>query len=230
MPRSNAGTKGVPRADREQQIVRAATEVFGTVGFAAASVAAIAERAGISKPLVYQYFGSKEGLLSACLHEAGAALAGEMERVAAGDVVGLERGLRTLAAIFELLEPQPWMWRLFFDPTAPQEGPVAAEIAVYADRITALAVEGVGELMHLAGDDDPDDVSAMTLVWMSIFDALVNWWLDHPGQTAAQMTDRCARLFAVVLAEGSPGRREGSPGPREGSPRPREGSPRRVTT
>jgi AcrR family transcriptional regulator len=204
MPRANAGTKGVPRADREQQIVRAASEIFGNVGFAGASVAAIAERSGISKPLVYQYFGSKEGLFSACLHEAGGLLAGEMERIARGDAVGLERGLRTLAGVFTLLEPQPWIWRLFFDPTAPTTGRVAEEIADYAGRISALAADGVAELMTLAGDEDPDDVSAMTLVWMSIFDALVTWWLDHPDQTAAEMTERCARLFGVVLGSEMP--------------------------
>src|SRR5690348_492815 len=115
----NAGTKGVPRADREGQIVQAASEVFGARGFAATSVADIAERAGISKPLIYNYFGSKEGLFRACLQRAGGILAEEMERIARGDAVGLERALRTLEGIFTLLEPQPWIWRLFFDPTIP---------------------------------------------------------------------------------------------------------------
>jgi AcrR family transcriptional regulator len=196
--RLNAGTKGVPRADREAQIVRAACEVFGTAGFAGTSVAAVADRAGISKPLVYQYFGSKEGLFTACLHEGGEVLAGEMERIARGDAVGLERGLQTLDGIFSILEPQPWLWRLFFDPSAPRDGAVAAAMAGYTDRITALALEGVGELLRLEGDEDPLDIEAMTAVWMSIVDALVAWWLDHPDQSPAEMSARCARLFGVV--------------------------------
>src|SRR5262245_9101334 len=65
------GTKGVPRADREQQILDAAVAGFGERGYAHASMAAIARRAGISKPLVYEYFGSKEGLYLACLRRAG---------------------------------------------------------------------------------------------------------------------------------------------------------------
>jgi len=198
--RPNAGTKGVPRADREEQIVLAATEVFGSQGFAATSVADVAERAGISKPLIYNYFGSKEGLFTACLHRAGARLAEEMERIARGDAVGLERALRTLEGIFTLLEPQPWIWRLFFDPTIPRgEERIAAEIALYTDRITALADEGVREMMRLAGADDPLDVSALTSAWLSVADSLVSWWLDHPGETPASMTERCLRLFHVVL-------------------------------
>jgi len=198
MPRHNAGTKGVPRADREEQILASATRLFGTAGYAATSVAAIAEPIGISKPMVYSYFTSKEGLYGACLRRAGEQLAAEMERVARSGVVGLERGLRTLEGIFALLEPQPWMWRMLFDPTAPREGEVAAVLATYTARITALAEEGVGELMELVGIDDPLDVSAMVRVWMSIFDALVTWWVEHPDQTATAMTARCVRLFAGV--------------------------------
>lgn len=198
--RPNAGTKGVPRADREDQIVRVASEVFGAHGFAATSVAQIAEGAGISKPLIYNYFGSKEGLFSACLHRAGAILAEEMERIARGDAVGLDRALRTLEGLFTLLEPQPWIWRLFFDPTIPRgEEGIAAEIARYTDRITALADQGVAEMMRLAGNADPLDISALTSVWMSVADSLVTWWLDHPEETPASMTERCVRLFGVVL-------------------------------
>lgn len=200
--RPNAGTKGVPRADREEQILQVASQVFGTDGYAATSVAAVAERAGISKPLIYNYFGSKEGLFTACLHRSGAILAEEMERIARGDAVGLERALLTLEGIFHILAPQPWLWRLFFDPTVPRtEERIAAEIARYTDRMTVLAEEGVGEMLRIAvgPDVDPLDVSALSAVWMSLLDSLVTWWLDHPDQSAEEMSQRCLRLFAAVL-------------------------------
>jgi AcrR family transcriptional regulator len=203
--RPHVGTRGVPRADREDQIVRVASEIFGARGFAATSMAEIADGAGISKPLIYQYFGSKEGLFSACLHRAGAILAEEMERIAGGDAVGLDRALRTLEALFTLLEPQPWLWRLFFDPTVPRgEEGIAAELALYTGRIAALADQGVAEMMRLSGVDDPLDISALTAVWMSVVDSLVTWWLDHPDETPASMTDRCVRLFGVVLGAPPP--------------------------
>jgi AcrR family transcriptional regulator len=200
--RPNAGTKGVPRADREQQIVDAGAAVFGREGFAGTSVATVAERAGISKPLIYNYFGSKEGLYTACLHHFGAMLADEIERIARGDSTGIERGLLTLQGIFAVLEPRPWVWPMFFDPTAPRDGEVAAAVAAYTDRISALAEEGVGELMELAGNADPLDTAALTSVWMSVVDALVTWWLDHPEESAAAMTERCVRLFDTVFGLG----------------------------
>jgi AcrR family transcriptional regulator len=200
MTPKRAGTKGVPRLDRENQIVLEATEEFGTRGYAATSIETIAARAGISKPLVYNYFGSKEGLYTACLDRAGTIVADEIERIAAGDAVGIERGMRTLAGIFDILEPQRHLWRLFFDSTAPTTGPVAAAKAHYLERIGKLADEGVSEMMALAGNRDPQDIAAMTSLWLGVVDSLVNWWLDHADQTAAQMTERCNRLLQALWA------------------------------
>ncbi|MEO6606077.1 MAG: TetR/AcrR family transcriptional regulator [Aeromicrobium sp.] len=201
MARPNAGTKGVPRLDRESQILEIASAQFGTLGFAATSVAAIADRAGISKPLIYNYFGSKEGLYEACLDRGGALVAEEIERIAREGSVGIERGMQTLGGLFTLLEPQPYLWRLFFDPTAPSTGPIADSVTLYADRIGKLAEEGVAELMVLAGNSDELDISAMTTVWMGIVDSLVGWWLDHPGETAEEMIQRCLRLLEALFGD-----------------------------
>jgi len=201
MARPNAGTKGVPRLDRESQILDVASEYFGTHGFGATSVAAIADRAGISKPLIYNYFGSKDGLFEACLVRGGALVADEIERIARGDAVGLERGLQTLGGMFALLERQRYLWRLFFDPTAPTTGPIAEATALYADRIGKLAEEGVAELMALAGNDDELDVSAMTTVWLGIVDSLMSWWVGHPEETADQMLQRCWRLLRALFSD-----------------------------
>ncbi|KAA1395310.1 TetR/AcrR family transcriptional regulator [Aeromicrobium ginsengisoli] len=199
MVRPNAGTKGVPRLDRETQILDIASEQFGTHGFAATSVATVADKAGISKPLIYNYFGSKEGLYEACLDRGGSLLADEIERIARGEAVGIERGMATLAGMFTLLEPQPYLWRLFFDPTAPSTGAIADSIAGYAERIGKLADEGVTELMRLAGNDDPLDISAMTAVWLGIVDSLMNWWMEHPEESAEQMMQRCMRLLTALF-------------------------------
>ena len=68
------GTRKVPREVREQQMLEAAESAFAARGFHAASVDAIAEASGITKPMVYAYFGSKEGLYRACMQRARARL------------------------------------------------------------------------------------------------------------------------------------------------------------
>ncbi|MFT4298949.1 MAG: TetR/AcrR family transcriptional regulator [Aeromicrobium sp.] len=201
MARNNAGTKGVPRAERWQQILDIASLAFGTDGFAATNIADIARSAGISKPLIYNYFGSKEGLYVACVDEAGELLAGEMERVARGDVVGVERGLRTLDAMFTILEDRRHLWRLLHDRSAPSTGEVASVITHHTRRIDALAHEGVSELLALSGDPDALDASALTAVWIGIVDALMDWWVAHPDETAAHMSERIGRVVGALLAD-----------------------------
>ena len=197
--RPNAGTKGVPRAEREQQILQIASVAFGTDGFAATNIADVARDSGISKPLVYSYFGSKEGLYAACLDAAGALLGDEIERIARGGAVGIERGLLTLAGMFTVLEDRRHVWRLLHDPTAPHSGEISAVVQTHTERLDKLAHEGVTELLALADIDDPLDVSAMTAGWLGIVDSMMDWWVDHPAEDASAMTDRVARLFLALL-------------------------------
>jgi len=199
-PRANAGTKGVARADREQQIIEVACRIFAETGFAATSVADVAEAAGISKPLIYNYFGSKDGLYAACVRHAAEVLTAEIERTAQSGTVGLARAVVTLDGMFRALAPQPWIWHLVFDPTSPRDGEVGAILDAHEQRVFAFGQEGVAELLRLAGNDDPADTSAMRAVWENVFRALVTWWLEHP-ESPEEMTQRCIRLFSSVFGE-----------------------------
>jgi AcrR family transcriptional regulator len=61
------GTKRLPRAVREQQMLDAAVQMFSANGYHETSMDAIAGQADISKPMLYLYYGSKEELFAACL-------------------------------------------------------------------------------------------------------------------------------------------------------------------
>lgn len=61
------GTKRLPRAVREQQMLDAAVQMFSVNGYHETSMDAIAAAAEISKPMLYLYYGSKEELFAACL-------------------------------------------------------------------------------------------------------------------------------------------------------------------
>jgi AcrR family transcriptional regulator len=62
------GTKRLPRAVREQQMLDAAVQIFSVNGYHETSMDAIAAQAEISKPMLYLYYGSKEELFGACLN------------------------------------------------------------------------------------------------------------------------------------------------------------------
>jgi AcrR family transcriptional regulator len=193
------GTKGVPRPEREQQIVSVAVDEFAARGYAGASMVAIAARAGISKPLIYQYFGSKDGLYLACLHGVAGDLLGRLESAERNVDDSVASRIYALQAVFDALEPQRNAWQLLYDTTMPTGGPIAAAAEDYRVRTGEIAASGSQRFLHARGLDDALDASALSAVWMGIVDSAVTWWLAHPEESAADMTSRCYRLIAAVL-------------------------------
>lgn len=192
-PRGGAGTKGVPRADREQQMLDAAAEEFSLHGYAHASMVDVARRAGISKPLVYDYFGSKEGLYLACLDRAGTRLVDGIAAVQQG--TSLKRAVDTLGAIFAALDGRPFDWAVVFDGTLPQGSEVHDAARAYRRRLAELGAQGTSEVLQGSGITDPGDQSLLSTVWASAVSAIVEWWLAHPDESAAAMAERCARML-----------------------------------
>jgi AcrR family transcriptional regulator len=199
------GTKGVPRAEREEQIVAVAVDEFAQRGYSGASMIDIAAKAGISKPLIYQYFGSKDGLYLACLHQVAGALLGRLEVAWSEEDDSVVSRIHTLQAIFEALEPQRSAWQLLYDPSMPATGEIADIATDYQSRTTEIATRGSERFLRVRGHTDPGDASVLSAVWMGLVNSLVGWWLTHPEESAAEMTERCYRLMeAIALAPGEP--------------------------
>jgi AcrR family transcriptional regulator len=193
------GTKGVPRAERELQIVAVAIAEFAAHGYAAGSLVEIARSAGISKPLIYQYFGSKDGLYLACLHSVSGGLLERLEEAELDVDDSVVSRIYPLRAIFEALEPQRHAWRMLFDPSMPSTGEIATAAKDYRARTTEIAASGSARFLQARGIRSTLDASALTTVWMGIVNSLVEWWLDHPEESAEQMIERCYRLLAAIL-------------------------------
>ncbi|MGW0766624.1 TetR/AcrR family transcriptional regulator [Streptomyces sp. NPDC002676] len=196
---SRAGTKGVPRAARERQVLAAATEEFGRHGYEATTVAAIATRVGVTKPLVHQYFGSKQDLYLACLDPVGDRLLGAIRAAMAEQDAGAPpTPLRVLHALFTALDGQREAWFVLYDPSLPPDSEAAHRAAYYRDAIDDLAATGTADLLHAAGTSDPLDADALKHAWRGLCTALVRWWINHPDQSPEVMTRRCARLLGAA--------------------------------
>lgn len=66
---SSTGLRERQKADRRRRIMAGAEVLFGTDGFEATTMAAIADHAGVSRPTVFNYFRSKDELLLAIVFE-----------------------------------------------------------------------------------------------------------------------------------------------------------------
>lgn len=191
-------------------MVEAATEEFGTRGYAAASLPAIAARVGVTKTLLHQYFGTKEDLYVACLVPVGDRLLEAIRTAMGQEGTAPHTALRVLDGIFTALEGQREAWFVLYDTTLPPGGEAARRASDYWSAIDRLAAGGTAELLRAAGSADPLDADALKYVWRDLVATLVRWWVKHPEQTPAAMTRRCARLFAAAatLTPDAPSRRD----------------------
>ncbi|MFB6808687.1 TetR/AcrR family transcriptional regulator [Streptomyces sp. NPDC056387] len=195
-----AGTKGVPRAEREEQILAAAMEEFGRHGHASASMAAIARRVGVTKPMLYAYFDSKDGLYLACLeHIASRVIAAIDAAMAAGPAADDEQlPHAVLTGLFTALEERRHAWFVLYDRTLPPGSELRLAAQRHREAVDGLAATGTAALLSGLGNDDPLDADALKHVWTGTVSALMGWWIAHPDQSARDMSTRCARLLRAV--------------------------------
>ena len=122
---TRAPRRRLSRAERERQILDAAVRVFSERGFQQASMDAVAKLVGVTKPVLYSHFGSKDGLLLACIARARAELL-EVTSAAVASATSAEDALRRGTRAFcDYLDSQGPAWMLLYteaDTGSGQQG------------------------------------------------------------------------------------------------------------
>ncbi|MFR9675397.1 TetR/AcrR family transcriptional regulator [Streptomyces sp. TR02-1] len=193
--------KRVPRAVREQQMLDAAVAEFARCGYRSASMDDIAEAAGVSKPLVYQYLHSKEDLFTACIERESAALKdavslGTRETAASSD----QQLWSGLCAFFAHTATYPDSWTLLYRQARgegePFNGLVHGMRAEIVDMVTVL----IGRAAQDAGCDEDlvdREVSGLAHALTGAAESLADWAnsraVDRPTakETAATLMNFC---------------------------------------
>ncbi|MGH3888587.1 MAG: TetR/AcrR family transcriptional regulator [Pseudonocardiaceae bacterium] len=176
----------LPRQVRERQMLDAAVAVFSRRGFHLASMDDIAEVAGVSKPMIYAYLGSKDDLFIACIRREAQRL---MELITAAVPTGAareERLRRGLLAFFEFVTEHRDGWIVLYRQ-ARVHGTFAGEIAAARGRIIVM----VAGLLASSSDDDAR-ARAMPLAHALVgaAEALSDWGLDHPEEVPDTLATR----------------------------------------
>ncbi|HKN52742.1 MAG TPA: TetR/AcrR family transcriptional regulator [Amycolatopsis sp.] len=149
---TTAKRKRMPRAERERQMIDVAEQVFSTRGYTAASMDEIAELVGVSKPMLYEYFNSKEGLLLACIRQSRAALREVTEQATVG-AEGAEDALRRgLLAFFIFIRERRQAWSLLRHEMALIGTPASEEIEQTRRQQTDLIAALLAD--HFENGDD----------------------------------------------------------------------------
>ena len=206
VPSAPPSFKRLPRAVREQQMLDAAVRVFARRGFHAASMDEIAEDAGISKPMVYAYLGTKDELFVACLHREGTRVMEALVAVVQPDLPPDEQMWRGLRAFFRYVGANRDGWVVLFRQ-ARGRSQAAGALAEMRARI----IEIVAGMLGRAVPDDgrparPSDLAAVSYALVGAAESLADWLAGHPDadpdKTAARMMN-VAWLGAAQLLAGA---------------------------
>lgn len=134
------GTKRLPRAVREQQMLDAAVEVFSRKGYHDTSMDAIAAEAKISKPMLYLYYGSKDELFRACIARESMRFV-EAVAVAGNPQLTPHEQLRAgLEAFLSYVDNHRLSWQVLYRQALGQQ-PFASEITNSRERIIELTAK-----------------------------------------------------------------------------------------
>jgi AcrR family transcriptional regulator len=189
----------MPRVEREQQMLSVAHTLFAERGYASVTMDDVAAAAGITKPLLYNYFGNKERLYLACMEPAGDALVATVVHAVAGSANASEALDAGLRSFFAFLAEDRAAWRVLFDETLPRGGEVAKQVAVYRERMTQLVADALlAQLPHARRAKASAEVRAISIAVLGAAEALGHWWL----RTDATTSDAAAQMLIDTLAPG----------------------------
>ncbi|HEX8085065.1 MAG TPA: TetR/AcrR family transcriptional regulator [Solirubrobacteraceae bacterium] len=175
----------VPAPVRAEQLLDVAERLFAEAGYGGTSIETIAADAGVTKPLVYRHFGSKEGVYLACLRRAR----GQMEAMMAEAWAGAE-GLRGKLeagadAYFRFVESEPLRWRVLHG----SDSGVPPAVAEEATQMHLATERGFTALLAgtAAADADPQRILAFCHAIGGAGHQLAQWWLRTPGISREQL-------------------------------------------
>ncbi|HEY7144042.1 MAG TPA: TetR/AcrR family transcriptional regulator [Streptosporangiaceae bacterium] len=191
-PEAKSASTRLPRPLRRRQLLGAAQEVFVAQGYHAAAMDEIADRAGVSKPVLYQHFPGKLELYLALLDESAEELVKIVHEALSSTTDNKQRVHATFRAFFDFVASGGEAFRLVFESDLSNE-PAVRERLEAAMRDCA---EMISQFIHAdAGLDDAEaHLLGMSLVGMAQVSS--RYWLRSgrpiPKDAAEQLITRLA--------------------------------------
>jgi AcrR family transcriptional regulator len=181
----------VPRAVRERQLVELGEELFAERGFAKASMDELARRAGVTKPVIYELFGSKEGLFRACLEGLALRLAQQIADAARAEEDPEARLRAGGLAFLRFASDNRVAYELLY------EGRFSDAAVSVRKRQAALILELMREIAP-AGVD-PRELELAAHAVNSAYEGVAHWMWDHPDVPLERLADWTVELLLPGL-------------------------------
>jgi AcrR family transcriptional regulator len=195
---SNRRTSRLPRGARRLQLLRAAQDVFVAQGFHAAAMDDIADRAGVSKPVLYQHFPGKRELYLALLEEHVSVLADRVAEAMGRTDDNRERVDAAVGAYFEFIDSEGEAFRLVFESDLRND----ADVRAIVDRGTGVCVEAIAEVIAADTGADPERALLLAAALTGLSETSARWWLPRKGTVSR---DEAVALISALAWRGISG-------------------------
>jgi AcrR family transcriptional regulator len=187
-PRGNR----LPRHERRRQLLDAALELFVARGYHAAAMDEIAERAGVSKPVLYQHFPGKLELYLALLDESVDTLVEKVRDALKSNPENKQRVAATFGAYFEYVGGQGQAYRLVFESDLGNEPAVRARL----DRGQSECAAMVSQVVREDAGISDDEAHLLSVGMVGMAQVTARYWLTSrdriPREAAEQLVARLA--------------------------------------
>ena len=200
-----ARSSRLPRQARRRQLLGAARSVFVAQGYHAAAMDEIAERAGVSKPVLYQHFPGKLELYLALLDEHAQELVDRVRDALDSTNDNHQRVARSIAAYFDFVSDDSGAYQLVFESDLRSEPAVRARVESSLQQcVDAIAAT-------IAADTGVDEAEAalLSVGLTGLAEVGARRWLLSGGAVSKERAVELLVELAWRGLSGSPRRGEG---------------------
>ncbi len=190
-PKKANGRSRMTGRERREQLVGIGRKLFAEKGFEATTVEEIAAQAGVSKPVVYEHFGGKEGLYAVVVDREIQSLLGAITGALTSRGSSRQLLERAALALLDYIETSTDGFRILVrdSPTGQSTGSFASLISDVASQVEYI-LEAQFKARKLDAKAAP--MYAQMLVGMVALTG--QWWLDSPKFKKADVAAHLVNL------------------------------------
>ena len=185
----------MPRRERRAQLLESALEVFVAHGYHAAAMDDIAERAGVSKPVLYQHFPGRLDLYLALLDVSADTIIENCRLALASTTDNKLRVQAAIAAFYAYVAEETGAFRLVFESDLTSEATVSQHVERVTEECAAMIADVIREDTGLP--DAAARLLAVSLVGMAHVSAR-NWLATGGPETGINQEDAAALVAGLA--------------------------------
>jgi AcrR family transcriptional regulator len=185
----------LPRQARRAQLLDAAQQVFVAVGYHAAAMDDIADRAGVSKPVLYQHFPSKLELYLALLDASCDALVDAVRTALASTHDNQERVAATMDAYLDFVGNEGGAFRLVFESDLTSEPAVRERV----DKVSRACAEAISAVIEEDTGLPREEAMLLAAGLAGLAQVTARYWVSAGGHIDR---DEAAKLLTTLAWRG----------------------------